>query len=264
MAFNCIWYIIRSNDNPFFLDPQLDKRSRKTKHQEEIFEIYKNWLESPFINEIDLNDFDLNKLKIVFKKSFPSRIIDQKDKPQSVEEQALYHLYQENVEAFELYEQILEKKNEFNKKMGIFIEDIKKNLKDLLKSKGYEKHEDIIDSPLRFYLVKMNNCLNKKKDYVNSILEYDRAYLKNGSIENRTWEIKDELVVLMKSNWPKSVETIKIFKKDSQDLNDLIPQFQKSIKLTTSHKHMKLKSSCIIENELSIKSKVISFICRKK
>jgi hypothetical protein len=37
--------------------------------------------------------------------------------------------------------------------MEIFIECIKKDLISLLKSKGIEKYENLIDSPLRFYLV---------------------------------------------------------------------------------------------------------------
>jgi hypothetical protein len=68
----------------------------------------------------------LNKLKIEFKESFPTRIVEQIETPQSVEEQALYHLFQENEKAFNRYRQVLEKKNEFNEKMDKFTDSIKK------------------------------------------------------------------------------------------------------------------------------------------
>ena len=135
--------------------------------------------------------------------------------------------------------------------MDKFTDGIKKNLIDILKSNGYKEYKEIIDSPLRFYLVKMNNCINKEKDWVNGIIDYEHAYLKKGHIENETWQIKKEqLTYLMKTNWQKDVESIKNFKKDIQDLNELISQFQKSLKLTTSQKVLGLKSSCNIENGL--------------
>ncbi|MDN5844833.1 MAG: hypothetical protein L0H53_00990, partial [Candidatus Nitrosocosmicus sp.] len=77
------------------IDPELAKRDKKKKHQEEIFGIYEKWLESPFSYKVDLTDFNLDKLNIAFKESFPTRLINQVEVPQSVEEQALYHLYQE-------------------------------------------------------------------------------------------------------------------------------------------------------------------------
>jgi hypothetical protein len=70
------------------------------------------------------------------------------------------------------------------------------------------------------------------------------------------------LLVLMKSKWSKDTESIKIFKKDIKELNELIPQFQELLKSTTSRKHLGLKSSCFIEKELRIKRKVISFFYR--
>ncbi|MDN5866970.1 MAG: hypothetical protein L0H55_06165, partial [Candidatus Nitrosocosmicus sp.] len=132
------------------IDPELAKRDKKKKHQEEIFGIYEKWLESPFSYKVDLTDFNLDKLNIAFKESFPTRLINQVEVPQSVEEQALYHLYQENNDSFTKYKQILEKKNEFNINIEKFLNKIKKDLINILKSKGLEKYEELIDSPLRF------------------------------------------------------------------------------------------------------------------
>jgi hypothetical protein len=63
--------------------------------------------------------------------------------------------------------------------MNRFVEAIEENIIKFIKSKGYENIDDeLIDSPLRYYLVKMNNCINKKKDDIIPILEYENANLK--------------------------------------------------------------------------------------
>jgi hypothetical protein len=59
--------IIRSS-NPFFIDPQLAKRDKKKKHQEDIIEVYRHWVNDDFIQSvgIDFANFNRNRLHITF------------------------------------------------------------------------------------------------------------------------------------------------------------------------------------------------------
>ncbi|MDN5845116.1 MAG: hypothetical protein L0H53_02445, partial [Candidatus Nitrosocosmicus sp.] len=166
---------------------------------------------------------------------------------------------------FTKYKQILEKKNEFNINIEKFLNKIKKDLINILKSKGLEKYEELIDSPLRFYLVKMNNCINTEEGYVDHILENERAYLKQGSIENKTFQIsKKQLISLMKTNKVDDIESIKKLKENVEELDKLILEFQNYLKLVTSAKILGLTSSCIIEKKLSNKNRLRSLFHRKK
>jgi glycosidase len=52
-----------SNYKYFFTGKIIERNSRKNDLLKEIVDIYKKWLESPFEYGVDLQYFDLNKLK---------------------------------------------------------------------------------------------------------------------------------------------------------------------------------------------------------
>ena len=114
-----------SNYKYFFTGKIIERNSRKNNLLKGIVDIYKKWLESPFEYGVDLQYFDLNKLKQNLKNHYHREQLNKKTNLNCRSTSIISSLSRKKI-AFNQYTEILEKENEFNEKIDEFIEDIKK------------------------------------------------------------------------------------------------------------------------------------------
>jgi hypothetical protein len=114
--------------NPFFLDPQLEKRNKKKVHQSQIIEIYRHWINDDLPLGFDHINFDIRLLRITLIGGALPRYPEQTEFYTN-EERALVHLNcKEYRRIFVIYDEIRRQQDTHNRFVNTFLHDNRHNI----------------------------------------------------------------------------------------------------------------------------------------
>lgn len=224
-------------------------------HQQDIFDIYREWMNGFLSINIDFYSFDFTSLKIT--------IVEQltKDHPTdtnraSMEQKATAHLNcDEYRPADKKLDEIEALQKKFNDKMDQFLESHGKKLATLTKEKGYEPEPNSLIMLIRYIFYQ---CISLHGSGVDA--EYRLKHLKltpitidildpfvNAHLENPFPQREQHLLQYIKDNHEIISEYVRNSSQVIIELEKLIKDFKYELKLIIDNKHEGLKGECDYE-----------------
>lgn len=280
------FWLFRGTRNSFFIRPIVENQQRKSEHQKQIVDMYRGWSTLPntikvgyhldkeetfqlegILQKIDFITFDPLRLRInIIKSVLPEYHINFAE--ETNQEWALSHLNCEDYKnAFTFYSEIWICQNCLNTKIKKFLNETRQHLKQLVE---YDKDDTKIDSLVRYYLtvvVQANKHPHNFEDglkNLNSITiipeehyDFPRLTLSN-PFPDKLDGIKKDMI----SRKDFVIDSIDKFKLSIDKLNELILEFQRSLKPIIDNVILGVKGTCTIEKKLSLSHRLKS-ICHK-
>lgn len=176
-------------------------------------------------------------------------------------EWALSHLNcEEYKKAYDAYSKILICQNNFNSKIEKFLSDNEEHMKQITGSNDDNEIKELS----RFYLATLVAFTQPKTD-----TEYKIKHLSNElntfneTLHNPFPENLPQLRTNMELNRCGIIRSLEVLKNDVNKLNNLISDFQKSLKPVIDNSVSGLKGNCPIDNQLKYWFLIKSFFHRR-
>jgi len=142
-------------DNQFFRDRYEKKKESKAQriefHHRQIFQIYENWTNTPFLIDIELTQFDLNNLRInVVEQIVP---INNSNNANLIrlEERAIAHLNCDDYrDVYNRFKEIEDVQNNINNSIIQFLDNHRDNLIRIITTENFTPPELSMNTLLRY------------------------------------------------------------------------------------------------------------------
>ncbi len=257
---------IRYPDNPFFSESPKKREEQRNIHHKNIINVFQQWFETsnptPLqIRAIDIQNYDLayieNTLKLEIGPNYSS--IDFA----TAEEMALSHLKDKKYKKiYDIYAELVSLQNDFNKKCDNFIDS---NLNDLEVKIGLEKEdEEKVYDLFLYYLVKADDVIEwiDNPDSIQYRLYHLESLIDlNGNIYSIQFPEKIENIRNdISSRYKEIIKVIEELNKDLIYFGDMIGKFKDALKPIIDNGVLGIKGKCSIEEQLSLKGRIKSFL----
>jgi hypothetical protein len=171
---------------------------------------------------------------------------------------ALSHLkYYEDI--WKKYHKILNCQDNFNIEIKKFLESYKEYLTNLVEADSI-RDKDKIELFLRYYLFKIVDEFQHPKSNEYRLTHFDKETFNGVVIENPFPENEEIIIKDIIGRYSDLANQIKDFENDIKKLNELILDFQVSLRFVIDNSVTGLKGSCPKEKQLSYRNGFISFL----
>jgi hypothetical protein len=247
----------RSVKNGRFTKFFLKKSSKKDviAHQNQIFDIYQTWIDTPFVIDVDLENFDLDHMYINLTRQI--ELIESRDNNSTtLWSNAISHLMSGYPNVYKKYDDIKTIETKFNDYMNDFLELHRKRLTNLLASDNFTPKGELIDKLFRYMLSKSQNhnenpnVIAWKLESMEPFIQFDREY-NEVRIYNPFPERVNDLISYHKKYHENFIEAINQFYKSIKNLSEEIRQFREQLTIIMHNKIKGLKGECDFEINIS-------------
>ncbi len=224
-----------------------------TVHQDEIFAVYQGWIINDFSIDVDLQNFDINRLFInISDQITPTSIRTGMSVMTRLQDKAISHLNCDDYRnTYDKFIEIVNLQKYFNDSMTIFLNKHKNRVIKIVKSKNFNPTEESLNMFLRFIFIKSREH-DKRPTAVDWELDNFRSFvifINNISDErleifNPFPEKENELISYLQEKYNEIIESIETFEKDIIKIPQAIEEFKTMLHLIVDNKIDGLKGEC--------------------
>jgi hypothetical protein len=229
------------------------KESPTKEHQDEIFNVYQQWIINDFSIDIDLEQFDTNELIVNIVDQITPRFIQTGTNIMtSLQDKAISHLNCNDYRnTYDKFNEIVNLQKNFNDLMNIFLEKHKNRIKKIVKTENFTPDDESLNMSLRFFFIK-SRAYEKSPSAVDWELDNFKPFtILLDDISDRKLDIfnpfrkkETELKEYLKKNYEEIIESIENFEKDMVKVKQSVIEFQNMLKLIVDNKIKGLKGEC--------------------
>lgn len=258
-----------SQNNPFFRERNKEKKKiieeKIKQHHEEIFNMYQQWINTDFLIDIDLRNFDTSKLFINVSDQIIPKHMQTDMNMTTIQDKSISHLNCNDYQpAYNKFKEIEGLQNNFNNSMTQFLDNHGNNLILIIRTENFTSPEESMNRLLR-YLFHKAVMFNAQPEGVSVQLNNFKSSLADPlnislTLSNPFPEKEGELISYLQNNYAEIINSIKKFENDIGKITKTIVEFQQMLTLIVHNRIDGFKDNCSIEKPFTKKSKLLNMI----